>query len=220
MEEATPNPEPSDPVATLLSEIKDESGRQKYADVTVALNALKSTQEYIPTLKQKINDLEQKASMFNEMNTVEQLLNSIQPPAPEPQEQITPDPAEPEEQVSLEDKFKEFLAKERLEQAKQQNLQSVNTKLAEMFGDKQQEMYETKAKELGVNKEFLDAMAQKSPNAVLEYFKKSTPVSVTPESTMNTTSPGFVPPKEKVKNVMYGASSAEVDAAWKACAPQ
>lgn len=220
-QDTTPVQAQPDPLATLLSEIKDESGRQKYTDVETALKALKSSQEYIPQLKTELSSLKERAELQNDFKTVQELLMTTD----ESQTSAMPDlgaqavtPAveqpTPATEPSLEDQFKEFLAKQKAEETAESNLSKVHSKLSEVYGEKMQEVYESKAQELGINAEFLNQMAQKSPQAVLEYFKRA-PVAATPTGTVNVQS--IPKPAADVKPVMFGASSADVRAAWDAC---
>ena len=48
-----PTPSSNDQLANLLTGIKNERGEPKYKDVQTALEALRHSQEYIPTLKQE-----------------------------------------------------------------------------------------------------------------------------------------------------------------------
>lgn len=213
-----PSHDAQEQITTLLAEIKDPSGRQKYADVETALKALKASQDYIPGLESQLNDLKQTVQTQQSIDSIKDLLNSQ---TTESEEQQTTDEEtnqSDDSQPSLEEQFKAFLSREKQQEQASKNMHSVKEKLAEIYGEKQQEMYENKAKELGISIEFLNSMAQHSPQAVLEYFKEAPNVNLTADSSINTTN--LKPNKEQVKNVMVGASRQEIQAAWDACRPE
>lgn len=213
-----------DPLATLLSEIKDESGRQKYHDVETALKALKSSQEYIPQLKTELNSLKERAELQNDVKTVQELLMSteLQQTTTDQAPEVAPVTPEAQQQVeatepSLREQFEAFLAEKTVAEKESQNLAAVQNKLSELFGEKKQEMYEAKAQELGISPEFLDGVAKKSPQAVLEYFKTTSPAPSL-NSTVNTS--GIRPAPQAPKNVMGASTYRDVRAAWDACHPE
>jgi hypothetical protein len=207
----------TDPLATLLQEIKDESGRQKYQDAETALKALKASQEYIPQLKTELQALKEKAELNNDLKTVQELLmlDSQTTPAPtSTPEAVTPAPSA--EAPDLQAQFAEFLDAREAQTQAAKNKAQVQSSLGEQYGEKRSEVYEAKAKELGVNPEFLDALAEKSPQAVLAYFKGVT-VPSTPTGTQSAPQGSTEAPK--IPNTMHGADYATIKAAWDACKP-
>ena len=214
----TPAPATTDPATTLLAGITDENGRQKYADVETALKALKTSQEYIPNLQTEIQDLKQRMELNNEVKTVSDLLNSTtQEPQATPEAAPATTEAKPEGTgPEMQEMFEAFMAERESRNQAATNVQSVKDQLATQYGEKQAEVYEGKAQELGVSVEFLNDMAAKSPKAVLEYFKKPTgSPTVAPGNSANVS--GVAPQPEPIKNVMYGASTQEVKDVWNAC---
>ena len=54
----------SNPFDDLLNNIKNDSGERKYNSVESALEALKHSQEYIPTLKDEKNNMSQELEKY------------------------------------------------------------------------------------------------------------------------------------------------------------
>ncbi len=163
-----PNTQNNDPLATLLGEIKNERGEPKYKTVQDALNALKHSQEYIPTLKQTKDELEArlqevsaKAARVEALESVVQELTQKMSTS-----QQTPAAGLTEEQVA--ELVNRTLSKTQAEAIQRSNTTSVVTALKASFGDKAEEVFYKKAQELGLSVAEFNAMAAKTPKAVLE----------------------------------------------------
>lgn len=220
-QEANPlTPNQNDPLATMLSAIRNEKGEQKYKTVEDALNALKHSQEYIPNLKQtleqqarELEEARKAAEQISELRkTVEALTSN------KPAEQNTPVSGITEDKVT--DLVQQVLAQTEQKKSAQQNIQVVTSKMIEKFGDKAEEAFYQKAKELGIEVAEINSLAAKSPKLVLNLMGIQDTVvpnqnsrQSTPNSSINTS--GMAPAVESYigrnKNpVIVGATSREL----------
>lgn len=211
----TPNSQ-NDDLATLLGEIKNERGEPKYKNVQEALKALNHAQQYIPTLKSKEQELEQKLNdalaKLTKMETLEasvlELTRSKEQPGNNQPTGLN------EEQVA--ELVTRTLTKTQQEAIQKQNLDGVVNATREKFGDKAAEVFYGKAKELGMTVEEFNTLAARTPKAVLKLIgvEGSTTVSRTPVQ-FNTD--GFQPSQDsKVgrneKSALIGATTEEIHA--------
>lgn len=177
-------------IITLLSEIKNERGEPKYKTLPDALNALKHSQEYIPTLtsqlSQKDTELAQaraEAARVAELErTLQALTQKTEPP------QGTPPVAglTPEQIAEL--VTRTLTQKEQAELAKK-NTALVADTLKAAFGTEAEAKYNAKAAELGMSVVEFNTLAARSPQAVLQMLGTKVPAnpgSPTPTS-VNTT---------------------------------
>src|SRR5690606_29577106 len=163
-------PNSDDQLVTLLAEIKNERGEQKYKTVQDAIVALKHAQEFIPQLKSEkdasAQQLEEMRQKLAEMESLKETVQKLTQKQPEPQ---------PKEE-GLDDEKVQQLIDQRLTQRQQEqlfehNISQVAKALSEKFGkDKAEEMFYGKAQELGLSKEDINGLAAKSPQAVLQMF--------------------------------------------------
>lgn len=75
------------------------------------------------------------------------------------------------------------------ERSAQQNIDTTNSKLKELFGDRAKEIVESKAKELGVGMEELKILSSKSPSALLTLVgagNQTTQATNAPQGSINT----------------------------------
>lgn len=178
-------------IATLLSEIKNERGEPKYKTLQDAIVALKHSQEYIPTLSSKLQQTENDlataraaAANVDELRrSVEALTQREAPQAQQGQAGLTP------EQIAelVNQGVSRTLTQREQEQVVQANTSSVANALRAAYGANVETKYAEKAAELGMTVVELNALAAKSPKAVLGMFgaKSVTPQGV-PQSTVNT----------------------------------
>lgn len=162
----TPNPDNS--YADLLASIQGEGGVAKYKDVPTALAALKASQEHIARLERERADQETKlrestdgaAKQAELERTVQELIRKQQEARPTGEAALTP------EQIA--DMVNRTLARNTAEQSAKTNAKSVATTLKAQFGDKAEELYNAAAEENGFTVAEFNALAQKSPKAVLK----------------------------------------------------
>lgn len=185
---AQPNP---DPFADLLGQIKNERGEPKYRSVEDALKGTLHAQQFISTLQaekaaadaelQRLRAEAEKARVLEE--TIERL-TSQKPQTPE-----TPANVLKEDQVA--ELVTRVLTEREQKALAQQNIQSVVSNLQQQFGAEAEQKFYGKAAELGLSKEEMNALAAKSPTAVLAMLgvqKQTAQPNVTPtQSTINST---------------------------------
>lgn len=167
----------TNPLATLLNEIKNERGEPKYKSVEDALNALKHSQEYIPTLKQTKDELEARLQEVSakaaKVEALELIVQELTQKVGQPQ-QTTQAGITPEQVAEL---VTQTLTKTQLQAKEQENVTTVVTTLKNAYGDKAEEVFGKKAEELGLTIAEFNAMAKRTPQAVLQL------VGVTPQKT-------------------------------------
>lgn len=211
---AAPQP---DQFATLLSMVKNERGEPKYRDVNEAFNGLKHAQEYIPQLKGELSQKEQalqaaQARIQELLEANNSLLSLTSTQAP----QSTPAPQGLDEKT-----IAELVARQIDERANatasQQNVATVVSTLQSVFGADAEKTFYGKAAELGMSVPEMNALAAKSPKAVLKMLgvgESAPKVNGIPNTpSINTT--GFNPHKESFvgrnqKTALIGATSEDL----------
>jgi len=213
---ATPAPQFQIPqtVAELIGEGK------KYATVEKALEALKFSQDHIAKLEQENAAYKENQT---KVKTAEELLEEIKATA-RPSE---PTQSAPQIDEGMIDRIVEakITAKEKAASAKQ-NVDSVVSRMTKEYGDatKAEEMYISKAKELGLSIAQLNSMAAQSPTAVFSMFglakSEQTPAGRT-HSDVNLESFNQKPSdSQPPKSIMGGASQKDLLDAWQKAAPK
>lgn len=158
------------PFDNLLGAIKNERGEQKYKTVEEALIGLSHAQTYIPQLKQelasKANELTELRNRSVSQEEYQELVQKLTTPTD--QKPVTTQPQIDEEGIAR------IVAQQLTASQKQQqevaNQKTVVEALKSKFGDKGGEVFYGKAQELGLSKEDINALAGKSPQAVLNMF--------------------------------------------------
>lgn len=216
---AVPAVQPTDPIATLLASVKNERGEQKYKDVIEAINGLKHAQEYIPTLKGELTAKEQalaareaRLAELEEANASLLALTSR-----------TNEPAAPQAPVFDEKKIAELvtqtLTQKQTEAVQKANVDSVVSTLQSVFGADAEKTFYGKAQELGMSMQEMNALAAKSPKAVLTMLGVS---GASPKQngtpTQGSVNPAAYQPKtdsfvvRNNKSALIGATSEELQA--------
>jgi|694.fasta_scaffold01034_59 hypothetical protein len=207
--------------ADLLSTIKNERGEVKYKDVATALEALRHSQEFIPQLK---SDNEKTAAQLAALSAEVERLKNIEQSVAQLNLQNTAAQGTPAAQVSPDDVARlvnQTLSQREVETIQRNNLNSVVESVQKAHGDKAQEVFYGKAKELGMSAEQINSLAAQSPTAVLKLFgiDKSAPPQVTglpnTGSSVNTT--GLIPNQETYigrnkASALVGATTADLQA--------
>jgi hypothetical protein len=205
----TPAPNTSsDPLATLLNEIRNDKGEPKYKSVQDALYALKHSQEYIPSLKRELDETKAVADKVKELESTIVALTRKEPS--EPSATGTLDETKVAEIVSrtIEAKTTESIRKK--------NVDEVVSAVAAQFGDKAEQVFYDKAKELGLSRAEMNEFAAKSPQAIFNLFgitRKTVNTEAPLKSSVNTT--GMTPPestyiKRNETGVLFGATTEEL----------
>lgn len=180
------------PFADLLGLIKNERGEPKYKDVQTALEALRHSQEYIPTLKQEKEATDAKlAALAAEVERLKNIEQSItQLTQQQHDAQKTPAAGVTEEAVA--NLVNQTLTQREQAARKAANVSSVVTALTQKLGGEADKEFYKKAEELGMTAEQMNNLAAQSPTAVLKLFglegnkPQSTPSISTVQSTVNT----------------------------------
>jgi hypothetical protein len=206
-------------LATLLSSIKNERGEQKYATVEAALDGLRNAQEFIPNLRIQLTEREQEIERLRvQAERAAELERTItELTANRQQEQNTSAPVLDESLVA--DLVNRTLTQREKQALAQANVATVVSTLQSVFGTDAESKFYGKAQELGLSKEEANALAAKSPKAVLTMLgvtqaatnkqNQSNPTS----GTVNTEA--FTPNNETFvgrnsKQVIVGATSQDI----------
>lgn len=216
----TPTDNTSSPLATLLGEITNESGQQKYETPEKALEALKHSQDYIPTLKAEVEqkdatlaakdaELAELKAKLEGMQSVEDVVNKLK------QTEVTPVEQTPEPQtqgVTLED-VKAFLQQQEQESVAQTNANQVASHLRQTFGEQSTETVAKKLGELGMSEEAYVQLTKSSPQAAIALVGGASQAPASPH-----TGSVHIPPRmagepapvgRPEKSLMVGASMKE-----------
>lgn len=215
-----PTQEPATPPAalTLPSEVAALVGAgKKYNSVEDALKALPHAQAHIARIEEENRALREKANQARAVEEVYEALMSRQPEAGA----TLPQPVLDEQ--TLDTVLERKLEQKRQEELRLANLNKVRESLTGKFGEKAQEVFKTKAAELGVNEAFLTDLAAKSPVAAMELFglaKKDAPSpTAAPAGTINPQALAQGKQPQAPKAVMAGATTGDLLAAWRAVNP-
>jgi len=220
----TPAPQGGDELSTKLASITNENGEPKYADLPTAIDALKASQEYIPTLKNEVslkdqeiatlrNQIAETQGMVKAQEELERLMQQsqqqpvAQPTTPAAQQQDAPAAVDVNQLVQA-----AFQAHQQQTLA-EKNLNEVNSVLASQYGDKAVEHLTNKAMELGTTAEALQEMAKTNPTMALTLLGTEKPKTSMSYGGSNTA--GFKPaPAAKLESpkesLLMGAGSNKV----------
>ena len=190
-----PTTTPTEPSSPSLPEgLADIIGDgKKYADVNTALKSIPHAQSHIAQIEAENKTLKDAVAALQEdlnaRKSVEDLLaqqNSDQTQQNTPATSLSTEDIQSLVQNTLTENSK-------AEQARS-NLATLNATLLQRFGDaeKAKAAVAQKAQELGVSKEYLKAMAEHSPSAVLAYF----PEPSQPQEPRNTVDTSRFAPKK------------------------
>jgi hypothetical protein len=214
--EATPQPNVTPDVnvfADQLSTITNEDGNQKYDTVDKALEALKHSQSFIPTLQSEKTALEAKVAELSEQvaqsKGVQDVMNEIanrEKPQPMVDQPVAGMSAE--EVASL---VSQTLDSRNQADTHKTNATRVDEALKAKFGTEAAKTVALKAIELGTTPEQLGKLAAESPNMVLALFgTEAKQVQGTQSSYNFDTTPHQ---KERLarpaKSLMFGATGKE-----------
>lgn len=202
--------------ADLLNGIRNSDGVPKYKDVPTALAALAASQSFIETLKTEKAETERKlAEAANGLSkqeelerTVRELISKQNEQRPTGDAQLTP------EQIA--EMVNRTLSANQQQQSAKQNQQQVAASLKQQFGEKAEEAYNAAAEENGFTVAEFNALAAKSPKAVLKMLgvQQTTQSNTFAPNRASINSGGFKPNQESfVKRnttpVKIGATTAD-----------
>ena len=186
----TNQPSPSDKLHDLLSQIKNENGEPKYKSVEDALVGLAHAQSFIQTLRTEKSQVEQERdSLKTTAEKVSELEKYVKELTERSASQNTTVPQGLSEEAVAR-LVENTLTKQQQEKIAKDNLASVVSAVAKEFGDKAEEVFYSKAQEIGLSRAEINALAARTPQAALKLIgvSTSTPSSTTPvRGTVNTT---------------------------------
>ena len=215
----TPNTSIDPQLATLLMEIKNERGEPKYKTLQDALIGLKNAQEYIPQLNQKLTQKDEElATLRANAEKITELERSIQALTQKSSEPSTSGPAITEEAIA--ELVTKTLTKTQQEAVARQNLSEVVSVMQQKFGTEAEKIYNAKAAELGMSVQEFNALAAKTPKAVLNLIgitSGSTVQTTTAPNTSSINTGGFTPKPNSLvgknsKSALVGATTQELNA--------
>lgn len=166
-----------DAFADQLASILNDNGEPKYKDVQTALNALKASQEFIPSLKQEKETLEEEVGRLREelskRSAIQDVVDNLRKPPAQEEKPNVDTPTQPslsQEQIKqlLEEFVPQILDQRQEQTLSQKNVLAVDQKLKEFYGDKVEENVRAKAESLGLSIQDLEALSAKSPASALE----------------------------------------------------
>jgi SpoVK/Ycf46/Vps4 family AAA+-type ATPase len=209
-------PQPNSEVnvfADQLSTITNEEGKPKYNSVETALEALKHSQQFIPTLQQEKIALEAQVATLSEQvaqnkgvqDVIDKLTNREQEHQPADQQAPT---FTAEDVAALVDKQ---LNQRSTADTHKANATKVHEALVEKFGTEASAKVAAKAKELGTTPEQLGKLATESPAMVMALFGTTAKQTSATQTSYNFDST----PQEKErlgrpeKSLMFGATNKE-----------
>lgn len=203
---------------TVPDSLKELIGEgKKYASVDKALEALPHAQEHISKIERENAEMREKLA---EAIAVEEVYKKLTESFNRP-DGVTP-PAAGLDEASIDALLERKLAEKDALTIANANTQRVKDALIAKFGEKAQEVYETKAKELGVSVQFLNDVVKKSPKAAEELFgikgKEAAPASSTPGINTATLNTNRHPQQPSAK--VQGSSTEALVAAWRAAKPE
>lgn len=205
----------------LLKMILNENGEPKYKSLNSALEALTHSQQFIPTLQSENAKLKEQLQAaqaeLEKVGSVESVVTKLFENRSDPNPTADPQKAGGLDESKVAEMFNQLLSKQRSEEQQAANLNTVVSKLSELYGDKAGEMIKQKASELGATTEQLKQLSMTNPNMVLAYFDGVKTISKNPSS--GTVIPPHQPPKAPglqppEKSLLRGANSKEVAAYW------
>lgn len=152
---------PVDPLAYVAEKFKNEQGE---LDIAKLAKAKLDADLHIKNLETEANELR------GEVKTrigLEEFLTKMgnQPPKSEPNTQGNQSPPNEPTPVDIEKLIDEHLTKAETNRTKQGNLNTVNSKLNEIWGDDAPSKFHATANELGLSVKDLQEIAERSPEA-------------------------------------------------------
>lgn len=214
----TPNAQIDPALTTMLMEIKNERGEPKYKTMQDAIIALKHSQDYIPQLNQKLNQAnEELTTLKTAVGRMEELERTVQaltqrnePGSTTPQQVVT------EEQIA--ELVTKTLTRTQQETVAKANLKKVVDALSQKFGAEAEKVFYGKAGDLGMTAQEMNALAAKTPVAVLKLLgleNTNTPANTGAPTTTTVNTSGFQPTSNSLigknpKSALIGATTQEL----------
>lgn len=211
------NASPNSSYENLLKNIKNERGEQKYKTVEDAMVGLLNAQQYIPKLKEELETYKSQVSTFqSELEKVKHIEETVNNLLSNQQQQSTQSaPVIDENKIA--DIVGQTLSRREQEIQQKQNINIVVSEVAKKFGEKSEEAFYGLAKEMGLSNVEMNALAAKSPKAVLTMLGINTSATkpVQPSTASSVNSEAFKPVEQttigkNTNGVLFGASTNEL----------
>lgn len=187
---------------------------KKYKTAEDALKSIPHAQRHVQTLEKELAELREKV---NKATTLDEVLEKMKP-----QEKSAERPSVQELNPSaIAEIVQQQLLEEKSKEVQEQNQAQVISKLTERFGDKAEEQYINKAKELNLSITDMNSLARKSPAVVLAAFKEAESPAPSRTEANSTTSimPSGDDGIDRTKAPITGATTKDLVNVWKACHP-
>lgn len=215
-----PTAEPVTPAANpadqLLSMVVNDQGQPKYNSMEDAIKGLVASQQHIAKIETENATLRQAST---EAKSVDDILAAVQASKGE---QEPAQPAAPTTPQVTEDDIAKLIGNSLDQRAVQEkvsgNVSTVTARMQELFGDKAEETFYAKASEKGLDRETINSIAGKSPQAVFDLFgieSATSPATPAPTHTSVFGSPGNNEPA-KAKSAMGYITTKELLDSWNA----
>jgi len=211
------NGNPPNPLADLLGSIKNDRGEPKYKSVEDALNALKHSQDYIPQLSDKLKQQELElaeakaaaakiSQLEDTLKTLTQNTNNQQSSPPAPAGLSSEDVAALVTQT---------LTRQQQAEVAKTNVSTVVNAVTKAFGEKSEEVFYNKAKELGMSMEDINALAARTPTAALKLLGLDGAKPTAPSQSPSLNTSAFQPSQEtfvgkNAKPSLIGATTSDL----------
>ena len=199
--------QPQDVFADKLMSITNADGTPKYTDVAQALDSIPHAQEHISTIESENATLK---SELAQAKAAKELLEKAGNTNQQPTGLTVEDVA------SITQKT---LAEQAEASRKADNVNSVNAKFSELYGDKASDQMKALASEAGMSVSAIRELAEKSPLAVYRMAGINAQSTPTPRTPGQGVGDNFQPSERPVadpKPVMSGATSKQMVDNWRA----
>lgn len=184
----TNQPSSGDNVADLLKLIVNDKGEPKYKTIQDALVGLQHANAHIQTLVTEKRQVEQeKLSLQTAAEKVAELERVVSELTKAPPPQATPaviDPTQIQELVS------QAISETKTKEEQKQNTSVVVNAAKQTFGEKAEELFYSRAQDVGLSREQINSLAASSPQAALKILglaSQSGSPTPTQKTIMNTT---------------------------------
>ena len=186
---ANPDGTPGEPTPdSLLNQLVGEG--KKFASNEDLAKGKVASDSHIDNLEGQVKGLQEE---LEKRLTAEEQVEKMLANQPNPNSPMTPkDGGETTPSISKEELaelVRQTVDNDRTEATATANEDAANSKMRELYGDKANDVLESKAKKLGISKDFLKDVARKSPEAFYATIGLDVKAMTTPQITTGTVSP-------------------------------
>lgn len=206
--EANQETQPQDAFGDKLASITNADGSPKYTDVAQALDSIPHAQEHIQTIEGENATLK---SELAKAQAAKELLEKAAGNTNPANTGLTAEEVAKITQQTLQDNAETS--------RKADNVNSVNAKFSELYGNKAADQMKALAADSGMTVDAIKELAEKSPLAVYRMAGIDSQSKPTPKTPGDGVGDNFQPPTREVnppKAVMSGASTQQMVENWRA----